>query len=64
MSVVGVGGRWWMYWLLYRFPGILHVCMCSVWLCSVCVPPGGVVFWGALVLLVEVSEDVGTFSPM
>ena len=52
MSVVGAGGRWWMYWLLYRFPGILHVCMC------VCVSPGGVIFWGALVQLVEVSEDV------
>ena len=55
MGVVGGGGRWWTYWLLCRFPGILRVCTCGVWLCSVCVPPGGVVFWGALVMLVEVD---------
>jgi hypothetical protein len=40
-----------MYWLLYRSPSILHVCMC------VCVSPGEIIFWGALVQLVEVSED-------
>jgi hypothetical protein len=48
MGLVG-DGRWWAYGPLCRFPGILRVFVCAMWVCGVCGPP---VSWRVCVCVV------------